>query len=416
MVLKKYKPKIIGITGTVGKTSVKDAIAHVLALKYRVGKSEKSYNSEIGVPLAILGEQSAWGNVLGWANIFLKGLSLLIKKNKYPEYLVLEMGIDRPGDMDSLVRWVKPHIAVVTAIGEVPVHVEFFENAEAVATEKSKIIEGLPKEGLAILNANDQEVLSMRRKTYARVMTYGLRGETTGAKGADVEASNYSLMEEKGRPAGISFKVEYNGNIVPLKIDGMFGLQAVLSVLPAIAVGLEEEINLVSIVQALSEVKQPPGRLFLLDGKDETLIIDSTYNSSPLALQSALDVLSEMKAKRKLAVLGDMLELGKYTAEEHRKIGIYAKGKADILITVGLRAKLTADEAKRVRLGVKNIHSFKNTEEAIINLPKIIKKGDLILVKGSQGMRMEKIVESLMANPEKAKELLCRQEKEWKGR
>ena len=414
-VLRKYKPKIIGVTGTVGKTSAKDAIASVLALKYNVRKSEKSYNSEFGVPLTIIQEQSARGNIFGWVKIILNGLSFLIKNKKYPEYLVLEMGIDRPKDMRKLMSWINLEIAVVTAVGAIPVHVEYFESSLAIAEEKAKIVEKLPKNGLAVLNADDQEVLSMRRKTYAKVVTYGFKGEITGAKGADVEASSYSIFEEDGKPVGTFCKVEHEGNIVPMRINGIFGKQAILSVLPAIAIGLEEGINLIKIVEKLSDFRQPPSRLSLIEGKGNTLIIDSTYNSSPIALQSSLEILQEMSAKRKVAVLGDMLELGKYTAEEHRKIGVFAKSKADILITVGPRAKLIAEEGKRVKFGVKNIFTFQTKQEAIEALPKIIEEGDLVLIKGSQGMRMEKIVESLMVKPEDAKKLLCRQEKEWKS-
>lgn len=417
MVLKKYKPRIVGVTGSVGKTSAKDAIALVLDLKYKVWKSQKSYNSDTGVPLAILGEKSAWRNIFGWFKIIGSGASLILRRKNYPNYLVLEMGIDRPDDMKKLVSWVKPDISVVTAIGKTPVHVEFFKNSEALAEEKSKLVQVLNEEGLAVLNINDEEVANMRQKTDARVLTYGLRNGEEDGQNADVQASNYSLLENKcGKPIGASFKVEYQGNIVPVKVNGMFGRVSVLSILPAVAIGLEEGINLVKIAQVLGEVKQPPGRLSLIDGVNDTLILDSTYNASPLAVVASLEVLKELPGVRKIAVLGDMLELGKYTAEEHRKIGALVRQFASIIVTVGDRAKLIAEEAKRVKFGAKNIYAYQTTQEAMEALPEIIQRGDLILIKGSQGMRMERITESLMAKPKDAEKLLCRQEREWKGR
>ena len=420
LVLKKYKPKIIGITGTVGKTSAKDAIYTVLQGEYSVRKSEKSYNSELGVPLTILGAKTAWNNIFGWLKIFFDGARILIKKSPYPEWLVLEMGIDRPGDMAKLIRWVKPRIGVVTALGETPVHIEFFKNAEDLFREKEKLIEILGDKDFAVLNGDDKRALDLMGKTKAQILTYGVVGEGEGENNNfDIIASSYKIFSKNGNdidnPEGIIFKLEHKGNIVPVKMPG-FGKQIVYSALAAAGVGVSLGINLVKISEALGSYKSPPGRLNIIEGIKNSLILDDTYNASPLALAAAIDVLNEIHCKRRVAILGDMLELGKYTAEEHRKVGAMAKKKFDILVAIGPRAKLMAEEARASRFGVKKIFEFQNSEEAKEKVAKLIQEGDLVLVKGSQGMRMERVVKALMAHPEEALSLLTRQEKEWKGR
>jgi len=403
LILKKYKPKIVAITGTVGKTSTKDAIALILAIKFNVRKSEKSYNSELGVPLTIIGAKSAWNNVFEWFLVFLKGLKALIKKEEYPEWLVLEMGVGKPKDMERLVSWIFPNIAVFTALAEIPVHVEKFPSAEDLIKEKIKLAGALKKDGCLILNGDDKIILNLKE---SKTITYGF------TEGLDLIASNYNIS-----PDGINFKIDYKGNIIPVRIPNVFGKQYVYTALAALAVGISLELNLVETVEAISRFKPPAGRLNLLEGIKNSFILDDTYNSSPIAVLAALEVLKTLPAERKIAVLGDMLELGKFTIEEHKKLGRLVKEfKIDLLFTVGPRAKFIADEARCVGFDPQNIFEFSNSEEAKIPLQEKIKQKDLILVKGSQVMRMEKIIEEIMAHPELKPELLARQEKEWQNK
>ena len=407
LILRKYRPKIVAITGSVGKTSAKDAAAKVLESKFRVRKSQKSYNSEFGVPLTIIGARTGWGSPLKWLEAIRLGLGAIFTKQNYPEILVLEVGADRPGDIKKIREWLKPDVAVITALAETPVHVEFFESPEEVFEEKAELVKNLPPEASVILNFDDEEVAKMRDKTSARILTFGF------VEGADVKGAAYGIFFQDNAPAGIEFEAES----LHVKIPNALGEHQALAALAAIAVGKVFDIKSEDAARALSLYSSPPGRLKLIKGIKETLILDDTYNSSPKAAQAALETLAELPAKRKIAILGDMLELGKHTITAHREIGEMAAGKKiDLLITVGVRAKFFAEGATKTGFNKKQILSFGDSPEAARELEKIIEQGDLILIKGSQGMRMEKIVEALMSEPERAGELLCRQDEAWKER
>lgn len=406
LILWKYNPKILAISGTIGKTSTKEVAALVFGKKFSVRKSEKSYNSEIGVPLTIIGAKTGWANPFLWSLIFLKGIKLLFTKADYPKWLILEMGVDREGDMERLVSYIKPDIAVITAIGDTPVHVEYFKEPEDVALEKAKLARALKTGGYAILNGDDDKVLSLKTKMGINVLTYGF------SDGLDLTASNYKITRE-----GITFKIDYNGNIVPVRLRNAFGRHYVYTILASVAAGVSQGLNLIKISEILSDIRPLHGRLNLIDGVKNSLIFDDTYNSSPLALKTAVETLVEFPAKRKVAVLGDMLELGKYTVDAHKEAGkmIYEK-KIDLLFTVGPRSKFIVEEAKARGFNPENIFEFSDASEAGEVVKEKIQEGDLILVKGSQSMRMEMVVEKIMAKPELKEQLLVRQEKEWKNR
>lgn len=410
LVLKKYQPRIVAVTGSVGKTSTKEAIFCVLSRKFFVRRSEKSYNSELGVPLAIIGVPNAWYSLFGWMSNICAGLKLLALRGPYPAILILEFGADRPGDIARLAEWAKPDIAVITPIGEVPVHVEFFAGPEDVAREKSTLVEALSDKGAAILSADDLTVLEMRDTTKAKVVTVGFGEDSM------MRASEYKLVMRTGgdaHPDGITFKADYEGSSVPVRLHDVFGKHIVYAALSALGVGVAMGMNLVEAAESLSTYAAPPGRLKLIKGEKETWILDDTYNASPMAMHAALDVLKDFSARRKIAILGDMLELGKYTIEAHRAMADHAKECADIVFTIGPRAKFIADELAAHGFSKNDLRSFSNSEEAGHALEKIIQPGDLILIKGSQSMRMEKIVEEVMADPAKKEKLLVRQEPEW---
>jgi len=413
LVLKKYHPKIIVVTGSVGKTSTKEAIAAVLEGSFFVRKNKGSYNNEIGVPLTILGLENVWFSVFGWLANILLAAKLLIKRRSYPRILILEFGADKPGDIENLISWIKPDIGVITALGDVPVHVEFFASPEALRTEKAKILKSLKSSDKAILNYDDETVLELREKTKAEIITFGL-GEN-----ADIQGSHYKILfkKENGRdiPLGINFKVNYKGSSLPVKIFDAFGKQQMYACLAAVACGVAFGLNLVKINEFLSRYQSPAGRLKLIKGIKNTLILDDTYNASPMATHAALDTLRDLPAERKAAVLGDMLELGKWTINAHREIGQIAFKICDVIFTVGPRAKFIAEEMRELGFPKENIFEFSDSGQAGVELQKQIKEGDLILIKGSQAMRMEKVVEEIMANPENKDRMLVRQEKYWKN-
>lgn len=414
LILAKYHPKIVAVAGSVGKTSTKDAIVAVLAGKYFVRGSSKSYNSEFGVPLTILNCHTAWNNPLGWGRNLLEGLALIAFKNPYPEWLVLEIGSDRPGDIADLAKWLKFNAVVLTSLPPLPVHVEFFASAEELNAEDFSIVESLIPNGVAVLNADDEIMTALAKKFLGQRISYGFSAE------AIVQASNEKILYEEGvkgkKPNGLTFKVDYDGGSYPVRLEGFLGKHQIYPVLAAIALGLSQGLNIVSMVESLRLHEGPPGRLRLISGRDDVLILDDTYNSSPAALAAALQTLGQIETTgRRVAVIGDMLELGLHTVEAHKEAGRLAAGVSDIIATVGLRAKFITEGARAAKFNLKNLHHYHDYQSAIAGLPKIIKSGDVVLIKGSQSVRLEKLVGALMAEPEKKAALLCRQDREWMG-
>jgi UDP-N-acetylmuramyl pentapeptide synthase len=216
----------------------------------------------------------------------------------------------------------------------------------------------------------------------------------------------------------MKFQLNHEGNAIPVVIHGTLGLPRVYSVLAAIATAKIAGISLEDAANALAACEPPPGRMRVIPGVKGSVIIDDTYNSSPAAALAALDTLSDVQAKRKIAVLGDMLELGKYSADAHRQIGVRAAQCADILWTVGIRSRITGESALDAGMKDKNIREYEFGESlrAGKELEALLKPGDVVLVKGSQSMRMERAVQILMADHQKAEELLVRQDPEWKNR
>lgn len=414
IVLKRYRPKIIAITGSVGKTSTKDAIFTVLSKFKTVRKSQKSYNSEIGLPLTILGVPNGWNSPVIWFENILRGFKLILWARSYPEWLILEVGAGKPNDIRSIASWLRPDIVVITCFPDKPVHVEFFGSVEKVIEEKSTLAFALKKSGVLILNHDDEKVYALHTEADRRTVSYGFHENATyhGTYPA------YKYINEKGAsvPEGISFKLEYDGNTFPVMLPHIIGMHYVGSALSALAVAHELGCDLLLSVNAITEYVTPPGRLSLIDGVNNSIIIDDTYNSSPVAMEAAIEVLRDINGKRKIAVLGDMLELGRMTEEAHREVGEHVASIADILVTVGPRAKSISEGAKSKRFAVSKIKNFDTSKEAGEYLKNEVKEGDIVLLKGSQGVRLERAVEAIMAHPELKSKLLCRQEKEWLNR
>ena len=425
-ILKKYKPDIIGITGSVGKTSAKEAIAAVVGNKFTVRRSTKNYNNEIGLPLAIIGvEETPGRSIWGWIAVMLKAKKLIFKRDKnYPEILVLEMGADKPGDIEYLTELAPCKVGVLTFISHA--HTEFFKTLKKITQEKRIIISHLRQDVFAVLNFDNELVMQSASITKAEIITYGFK------EGADLRATDVNILKDEqtglpaspceawraGWPTGLNFKVLYKGSVVPVFLQGVIAKSAISAALSGLAVGTVFGVNLVDGAQALSKLEGLPGRMRLIPGIKNTLIIDDTYNSSPEAAKTALEALAQVEIKtggERWAVLGDMLELGSETENAHRELGFkVAEFGIDNLITVGEAAKHIAQSAKEAGLDEHRIASFANSVEAGRFLQGKLKPGDVVLVKGSQGARMEKIVKELMAEPLLAANLLPRQGKEWK--
>ncbi len=352
--------RVIGITGSVGKTTTKELTAAVLARRYVTLKSEASYNNEIGLPLTLMhltGEH---------------------------ERVVLEMGMYDVGEIADLARIARPHIGVVTIIG--PVHLERAKTIERIVAAKSELLEALPPapEGTAILNYDDERVRGMAQATHARVFYYGLSPE------ADLWADH---IEGLGLD-GIRFRLHHEGETLHVKIP-LLGRHSVHTALRAAAVGLAEGLTWQEIIEGL---RGPSAQLRLAaaPGPEGAIILDDTYNASPASTMAALNLLDELDG-RKIAVLGDMLELGDYEREGHEKVGFRVLDVADVLITVGTRGRIIGETALRWGMSADCVHIVEENGEVIALLKRMVTGDDVVLVKGSRAMAMEEIVSALSA-------------------
>ncbi|HEX5774825.1 MAG TPA: UDP-N-acetylmuramoyl-tripeptide--D-alanyl-D-alanine ligase [Candidatus Paceibacterota bacterium] len=408
-ILRQYRPSIVMVTGSVGKTSTKDAIAAALSRSFYLRASEKSYNSEIGVPLTIIGASTPWANPLAWFKVFGEGLLLLALPAHYPKLLILEVGADHPGDMARILRTASPSVVVVTRLPEVPVHVEAYADPAEVREEEFAPAYALPHGAPLIISADDEYARTLKAGVHAAVTYYGYDAH------ADARISN-AAFAAVGKEAGMHATLHMGGEEFTIQAPGVLGRHQLYA--PAAALATAEALG-VSAKEALRGLKSympPPGRARILLGANGSLLIDDTYNASPAATEEALESLGLVKGKRRrIAVLGDMLELGRYSAGEHERIGRVAAEKADLLATVGPRARAMADAAKLAGMPEESVHAYGSSEEAAEALDQTIEEGDLVLVKGSQSVRMERVVERLLADQADIGKL-ARQDKEWKRR
>jgi|CXWL01.1.fsa_nt_gi UDP-N-acetylmuramoyl-tripeptide--D-alanyl-D-alanine ligase len=416
-VVRKYKPTIVMVTGSVGKTSTKDAVAASLSQSFFVRASEKSYNSEFGVPLTILGSKNPWTSPIAWTGVFVEACALIFLPNHYPNLLVLEVGADRPGDLKRILRIATPDVVVVTRLPEIPVHVEAYATPAAVREEEFVPAYALAPDAPLILCAEDDFARAMSAPLLARVSTFGLRQDAT------VHIENPELEIKKSgkgsRVLGMKSSVRVEGEIYPLHATGSIGLPQLYSPAAALATALSLGVSVKHALKGLAGYVPPPGRARLLEGKNQAILIDDSYNASPASVEEALHTLSlvrnEIPHTRRIAVLGDMLELGRYSSEEHQRVGKLVPEFADVLISVGARARTIATSAKDTGMNEDATYSFSTSLEASGFLEGFIKKDDVILIKGSQSIRTEKIVENLLADSNDRR-LLVRQDPQWRAK
>jgi UDP-N-acetylmuramoyl-tripeptide--D-alanyl-D-alanine ligase len=355
----RHDVRVIGITGSVGKTTTKELVAAVLSRRYETLKSEASYNNEIGLPLT------------------------LMELTDKHERVVLEMGMYDVGEIADLARIARPHVGVVTIIA--PVHLERAGTIERIVRAKTELIAALPPapEGVAILNYDDERVRGMAQATQARVFYYGLSPE------ADLWADE---IEGLGLD-GIRFQLHHGDESMFVRVP-LLGRHSVHTALRAAAVGWVEGMNWQEVIEGL---RGPSAqlRLVAVPGPKGSTILDDTYNASPASTIAALNLLDELDG-RKIAVLGDMLELGDYEEEGHQKVGMRALEVADMLITVGARGRIIGEAALRWGMPSKQVHILEGNAEAIALLEETVTGDDVVLVKGSRAMKMEEIVSALV--------------------
>lgn len=414
-VIAKYQPMVIGITGSVGKTSARHAIAAALSSKYKLREPEKNYNNQIGIPLTVIGtkgidETTSWiGIQLDWLRIFTKALAVWLLPQDYPKLLVLEYGIDHPGDMDALLDLVKPNLAVLTEIGTA--HLENYSSQQELADEKGKIASRLKSDEFFIFNSDNSLVVEQSKKINCKKIAYGKELENSDASIPYIALTE--LVENLQIPASTSMTVKTPTREISVSIP-VVGVAHSSAVLSAVAVceALEVETDLVQ--KGLFNYRAMPGRLNIIAGIKKTILIDDTYNASPLSTEQALNLLSRFNSNNKIAVLGDMLELGDGSDQAHAKMGKLVKElNITKLITVGELGKQIADSAEASGMSPENILSYADSIEAAKEVLQILTPESVVLIKGSQGARMERVTKELLAEPTAATRLLVRQYGKW---
>lgn len=347
------KIPVVAITGSVGKTSTKDMVASVLSQKFKVLKTEGNLNNDIGLPMTIL-------------------------KLKDEEIMVVEMGMNHFGEIRKLTKIAKPNLAVITNIGTA--HIGNLGSRENILKAKLEILEGLQPGGAIVIN-NDNDLLQkwVREDKEYKKITYGITN-----KNSDYTAENIEFYEDK---------TTYQLNTIKEKEVSVpvGGEHFVLNSLCAIAVGRYFNMNYDQIIKGIANLNLTGRRMELIKTKMGTVIINDAYNANYDSMTAALNYLKRVSNKRKIAVLGDMLELGEYSEKIHKKVGEETDG-IDILITVGSEAKNIARTSKASKT-----LCYENNQNAINEIEKIMDKNDIILVKASNGMRFDKIIDQLVS-------------------
>ncbi|MFA5158364.1 MAG: UDP-N-acetylmuramoyl-tripeptide--D-alanyl-D-alanine ligase [Patescibacteria group bacterium] len=403
------RPEIIAVTGSYGKTSAKEAIFQVLHAEFGddIGKNWGNMNSVLGLPLAILGFRSYYFSLGILWNVFVAQLNLFFYR--LPKILVLELGIDKPGEMSELLSIIQPNIAAVTGISET--HLEGLKTIEVVKKEKNLLFAALGRNGVALINWDNDHSRNLFIPEGVKKFTFGTT--ITGTKSADVLASDIKVTD-----LGTTFIMDLFGEKINIK-SKLYGAHSIKSLLIAAAVGYQYGISAEKIKKVIEQIEPQKGRMNLLKIENGIVIIDDSYNSNPRSAEKALWTLKDIKydSARKIAILGNMNELGSYSQEGHLRVGKTAADIADLLLAVGENRKYIAEGAEKAGLSASKIRVFETTEDLIDKIDGILQPNDLVLVKGSQnGVRLEKLVKHLINNDKLASEILCRQEKKWQGK
>jgi UDP-N-acetylmuramoyl-tripeptide--D-alanyl-D-alanine ligase len=358
-VLSDFCPRVVGITGSIGKTTTKEFTAGLLSQRFRVLKSEGNFNNRLGLSLSLLRLQPD------------------------QKIAVLEMGTSGPGEIRDLTRTAPPDVAVITNIN--PVHLEFFHTLEAIALAKKEILDGAKPDGTAVLNGNDDLVRRIGRDWKGRRITFGFSND------CEIQAS----AAKKLGADGMVFKLRLEGRTEKVRFP-FFYEEFLSNLLAAVGACHALSLSFDAIVEGIPRLSPFRGRGRMIHLGRGRWLVDDSYNSSPKALEAALKGLASLPAKRRIAVLGDMLELGPEEIEFHRRAGRHVVDHGwDVLWAIGPLARYTADGALAAGLPAAQVRTFATSEEAAALISSFVEEGDLILVKGSRGIRTERLVERL---------------------
>ena len=349
---------VVGITGSVGKTTVREATSQLLGAQRRTHQSPHNFNGDIGLPIALLG--------LGPEH----------------EWAVLELGPYSQAEMELLVCTARADVGIVTNVG--PTHLERFGTLDDTERIKGLLPASLPSDGLAILNADDPRVLNMARRTSAEVLTFG------GSADADLRASDVEALGFDG----LRFDLHHRGSSTTVH-TALVGEHQVMTVLAAAAVGLRAGLSLDQVAAGASLLTQG-SRLVRRFAQNGATVIDDAYNAAPLSMRAALDLLA-LQAPRRVAVLGDMLELGSEEADAHLELGAYAASRCDRLLTVGPRAVAIGVAARAAGLAEVSTHT--DSADAAETLLAELRSSDTVLVKASHAIQLERLVDAVLGAP-----------------
>lgn len=395
----KYHPRIIGVAGSVGKTSTKEAIAAALqSIPGGIRKTAGSFNAEIGVPVTILVGGAAPKHTLEWVVVLARAIWQVCFRNvSYPKTLVIEMGADKPGDLRDLIRVAQPEIGVLTSTA--PEHLEFFGDIRAVVAEESLILHLLPASGTGIINVDDERNRELLETFKMPMISYGWN------ESALIRAQAMStIYDERRLPSGMMVKIAVNGSVIPLALTGSIGKHQVLPILAAMATAQATGLPLLEAVANIGAYEAPPGRMRLLPGINDTVLLDDSYNASPEAMIAALDTLMDLHVPgRKIAILGQMSELGSASQDWHKKIGLMLRPKSvSHIITVGDQAKIIGQEATTIGFPPQRHQNVPDAEAAAMFVRDLVAPGDIVLLKGSRyANRLERAVRLLLADPQR---------------
>ncbi len=391
-----HRPTVIAVTGSVGKTTTKDMLAAMLReTGVPVRASRKSYNSDIGVPLSIFDLPTGMHNPFTW--IYIMGAAMVKTVIGLPKYIVLEVGLEYPGDIATITAWLKPDVSVMTRLPEHPVHLEHFSNKDEIYREKMSVLRATKPGGCAVYNAEDAV-----QKRYCNDLPKNIK--LTDFNGNTVSVAETGIHYDTNRPTGTDAVLVLDGVREPFYIPEVLGTGVVQSMAAAVAAArcVLPGIAVSDMRKGIASRPPTPGRMRILRGLNGSVILDDSYNASPVAMEEALHTLKQLNMPKKVAVLGVMAQIGKHSSDLHRDVGVRARDIADTVIEVG-----TAGYGDGP-----NMAHCASAHEAAAASRDIADADTVFLCKGSQVAHIERVVKQLLAQPGDAR-LLVRQEKHW---
>lgn len=392
-ILDKHRPTVVGVSGSVGKTSAKDAVACVLGQWRPTICSPENQNDELGVPLSVIGARPGV-NALGWLTALRRGRRLAsLPRGSYPQCLVLEFGSCHVGDVEALMTLTSPEVGVLTGIEAT--HLASYGSLDAIEREEGKVVTMLPSAGVGVVNLDNAGAARAAERASCRIVTYGFDAAAEVRGTAAVSTIDWDRLTSR-----VTLDVRSSGTSASLTIEGTVGAHSCYAPLAALAVARAVGIPLPEASRALRAYVPPRGRMRCAPGLGGSMIVDDSYNSSPVAARKALDTLAtlpRLAGAKRIAVLGPMAELGAASEREHADIGHHAARLGiDRVFTVGDAAKATARAARDAGVPEAHARSFTTVEQAIDALRDCTRAGDVVLVKGSQAARMDRIVPALV--------------------